>query len=81
MVYGESDAYLLKVDIQARIISLWANLLDFNSGKLSSMIYKVIHILSEQGKCKSNWLEKVKNVVTNNGYTKVWPSQSCLNKQ
>ena len=81
MVYGESGAYPLKVDIQARIVSFWTNLLDFNSGKLSSMIYKVIHILSEQGKCKSNWLENVKNVVTNNGYANVWLSQSCLNKQ
>ena len=45
MVYGESGLYPLKIDIQTRIVSFWTNLLDFNSGKLSSMTYNIIYTL------------------------------------
>ena len=80
MVYGETGTYPLKIDIQARIISFWTNLLEFNSNRLSSMIYKVLHIQFDQGKCKSKWIENIKNLVTHNGYANVWLSQSCPNK-
>ena len=73
MVYGESGSYPLKIDIQTRIVFFWTNLLlDFNSGKLSSMTYNIIYTLCEQGKCKSKWLENVKNLVRSNGFANVW---------
>ena len=80
MVYGETGVMPLKVEIQSKIVSYWSNLLEFNTGRLSSMIYNILYILFEQGKCKSKWLENVKNIVSSNGYANVWESQSCLNK-
>lgn len=81
MVYGETGVMPLKIDIQARITSYWTNLLEFNTGSLSSMIYNIIYILFEQGKCKSKWLENVKHIVSINGFANVWQSQCCLNKK
>ena len=81
MVYGETGIMPLKVDIQARIIAYWTKLLEFNTGRLSSMTYKVIYILFEQGKCKSKWIENVKSLVSINGYANIWQSQCCFNKE
>ena len=81
MVYGETGVTPLKVDIQARIVAYWTNLLEFNTGRLSSMIYNIIYILFEEEKCKSKWLENVKDIVSINGYANVWQSQCCLNKK
>ncbi|MCG8093283.1 MAG: reverse transcriptase family protein, partial [Candidatus Thiodiazotropha endolucinida] len=80
MVYGETGLYPLKIDAQARTVSFWSNLLELNSQKLSSIIYTVLHTLYEQGKCKSSWLENVKNLVSSNGYANIWQTQSCMNK-
>ena len=80
MVYGECGAYPLKIDIQARLISFWSNLIEFNSSRLSTMVYSVLHILFEQRKCKSKWLENIKNLVMSNGYANIWLSQTCNNK-
>ena len=45
------------------------------------MTYNIIYTLCEQGKCKSKWLENVKNLVISNGFANVWINQSCLNKK
>ena len=80
MVYGETGVTPLKVEIQARIVAYWTNLLEFNTGRLSSMIYNIRYILFEEGKCKSKWLENVKHIVSINGYANVWQTQCCLKK-
>lgn len=81
MVYGETGVYPLKIDIQTRVVSFWSKLLEFNSGKLSSMMYEVIKALHEQGKFKSKWLDNIEELVTRNGYGNIWQSQSCPNIQ
>lgn len=81
MVYGETGIFPLKVDIQARIISYWSNLTEFNSNRLSTMVYQVIYNLFEQGKCKSKWIKNIKNLVKNNGYANVWLSQNNFRRQ
>ena len=78
MVYGESGANPIKIDIQTRIVSFWIKLLNFNTGRLSSMMYNIIYLLHEQGKCKSKWLENVKSLVMNNGHANIWLNQSCI---
>ena len=67
MVYGECGVYPLKIDIQARLLSFWSNLIEFNFSRLSSMVYSVLHILFEQRMCKSKWLENIKILVMSNG--------------
>lgn len=80
MIYGELGIYPLKVIIQSRIISFWTKLLDFNSNKLSSMVYQVQYRLYKQGKCKSKWFDNVKNLIMSNGYSNVWISQYEFNR-
>ncbi|MEW8546895.1 MAG: reverse transcriptase family protein [Candidatus Thiodiazotropha sp.] len=81
MIYGELGVYPLKIDIQTRIISFWEKLLDFNSSKLSTMVYKTIHTLYEQGKCKSNWLNNIKSLVSQNGYGNIWMTHNIVSKK
>lgn len=70
MVYGELGIYPLEIDIKARMISFWTNLLDFNSNKLSTMIYPISYSLNELGKCKSYW---IRNTYKRNDINKrVW---------
>ena len=38
------------------------------------------HTLFEQRKCKSKWLENIKNLVMSNGFANIWLSQTCNNK-
>ena len=80
MVYGECGACPLKIDLQARLISFWSNLIEFNSSRLSSMVYSVLHILFEQRKCKSIWLQNIENLVMSYGHANIWLWQTCNNK-
>ena len=61
MFYGELGVYPLKIDIQARIVS-------FLDKTLGTMVYITFHNLYEQGKCRSNWLNNIQNLVSQNGY-------------
>ena len=72
MVYGETGVFPLKVDIETRIISYWTKLIDFNSNRLSNMVYLILHALFEQRRCKSKWLENIKMLITKNGYGNIW---------
>ena len=50
MVYGETGIFPLKVDFEGRIISYWTQFIDFNSNRLSNMMYVILHTLFEQGR-------------------------------
>ena len=64
MVYGETGTFPLKIDIESRIISYWTNLIDFNTNRLSNMIYHILNTLNEMKSCKSKWLENIKSLLT-----------------
>lgn len=42
------------------------------------MMYPILYTLHKQNKCKSNWMNNVKNIITNNGYGNVWMSQNIF---
>ena len=50
MVCGETGMFPLKVDLEGRIISYWIKFIDFNSNRLSNIMYLILHTLFEQGR-------------------------------
>ena len=81
MIYGELGIYPLEVDIKTRIISFWSKLLDFDSNKLSSMVYQVNKCLFDNKKCKPPWLEQVKNLIEKNGFGNIWTAPQQVHKK
>ena len=68
MVYGELGAYPLFIDIQYRMVSLWAKLRDGGHNEIATNLYKIINRLKEKEKIKSKWLDHVKYIINSNGF-------------
>ena len=81
MVYGETGTFPLKVDIEPRIISYWTNLIDFNTNRLSNMMYHILNTLFELRRCKSKWLENIKSLITKNGYGNIWTNSNDFSRK
>ncbi|MCG8046717.1 MAG: reverse transcriptase domain-containing protein [Candidatus Thiodiazotropha endolucinida] len=81
MIYGELGIYPLEVDIKTRIISFWTKLLDFNSAKLSTMVYEIHRCLFDNKKCKSPWLENIKQLIEKSGFSNIWAAPYQLNSR
>ena len=81
MVYGETGTFPLKIDIEARIISYWTNLIDFNTNRLSNMVYHILNTLYELRTCKSKWLDNIKSLLTKNGFGNVWINSNNFSRK
>ena len=83
MVYGETGIMPLKIDIQSRLIAFWTKITDttVNQTKLSTNIYLILKTLCNEKKCKSPWLENVKNIIHENGFGHVWLNQHSFNRK
>ena len=79
MVYGELGAYPLFIDIQYRMVSFWAKLIDGGHNEIATNLYKIIYRLSEQGKVKSKLLDHVNHIINFNGFGHVWNSPNEVN--
>lgn len=77
MVYGEFGVYPLDIDIKTRMISYWIKLIEPNSLKFSSLLYKfMFHNTSEKS---TKWLDHVRNVMINCGFSGFWDAQKVDN--
>ena len=72
MVYGETDTFSTKIDIETRIISFWTNLIDFKTNRLSNMVYHILNTLYELRTCKTKWLDYIKSLLTINRFGNIW---------
>ena len=81
MIYGELGIYPLEIDIKARMTSFWSKLLDFDSSKLSVMIYRIIKSFFDKKKCKSPLLEHFKHLIENNGFGNIWTAPQQINRK
>ena len=87
MVYGESGAMPLSVDIDNRMVAFWTRLMtntDNNIMKLSSKIYNImhnysIHLNDQILKKKYPWLHHLKSVVVKCGLNNIWEIQDMTN--
>ena len=57
MIYGELGITPLYIDIQTRIVSFWSKLIDNESDKLSSSIYKIVLELHNSQIFMSPWIK------------------------
>ena len=80
MVYGETGTFPLEIDIESRTISYWTNLIDFNTNRLSNMIYHILNTIYEMKSCKSKWLENIKSLLTKNGFGNIWTDPNELSR-
>ena len=83
MVYGESGVMPLRIDINSRIISFWTKLTDRenNPTKLSINIYLILKGLHSDNKCKSLWIENVRDLIYRNGFGHIWLHQLDFNRK
>lgn len=73
MVYGETGTKPLSIDIETRIVSFWAKLVNPMNVKLSSKIYAIL--LSQFNHTRSinfPWIANVKHILTSCGLINVW---------
>ena len=76
MVYGEIGRYPLHIEIKNRIIMFWHKLVSCNN--LSSMIYRLMFKLQENGIMQFKWLSNVKSIFSETGLNYVWDyHQTC----
>ena len=76
MVYGEFGVYPLEVDIITRMISYWTRLIEPDTMKFSNLFYNfVLQYFRE----KSAWLEYIKRIVENYGFSGIWAAQRVEN--
>jgi exonuclease III len=73
MVYGDSGRYPLYVRSYVKCIKYWLRLLKLPSVRLCRQAYEMLLIQSEKGNI--NWVTKVKNILTVNGFGIVWINQ------
>ena len=65
MIYGELGVMPLAVDIQTRMISFWAKLIQTEQDeiyKLSPFIYKMIYALHNDKVLISQWVDSLKHL-------------------
>ena len=82
MVHGELGITPLKVDISTRIVSFWSKLVNnIENSKLSSLSYNILFALHNTKKIKSQWIETVKDLLCELGFSGIWITQSFLNSK
>ena len=66
-----------------RVISYWVRLIENlesnNTTKLAGKVYVLINHLHNQRLVKSKWINNVKDILCNNGFSGIWYSQSFIN--
>ena len=49
MVYGETGRYPIDVLVKTRMVNFWTKILNGNSNRISTVLYKILHHLNENG--------------------------------
>ena len=80
MVYGELGRHPIRVEVASRMISFWGNLISGEGSKISSILYKLMYKLNQNGDISFPWIDKIQQILDDCGYSEVWLSQSvgCL---
>ena len=78
MIYAELGRYPMDIDIKVRIISSLAIFLTGKQSKLSFLIYKCMSNLSLNNNINFDWIQFVKGVFDNCGYTYEWEPHTFI---
>ena len=77
MAYGETGRYPLKIRTIIKSIKYWLKLIKLPSSRLCKQAYEMLLRQHERG--NKNWVDQVKNVLTQNGFGLVWITQEVGN--
>lgn len=77
MVYGEFGIYPIELDIKVRMVSYWTKLIEPDSLKFSSLLYKFLS--DSVPNSKSAWFVYVKKIIENSGFSGIWNLQKVNN--
>ena len=73
MFYGELGVMSLAIDIKCRVITFWSKIKGTEeSNKLPHDIYKIIYVLHENNRLKSQWISNLKNRICSLGFAGIW---------
>lgn len=81
MIYGELGILPLQEEAKIRMISYWCRVSDVTQNKLSNQIYSLILSLNRDGILNSKWLNYIKTLIQNNGFSNLWTNQNNSNKK
>ena len=80
MVYGELGRFPIEISIKIRMICFWNKML-MNENKLSSKIYRLLFNLHVNGNRDFKWINYVKSIFDETGFSHLWNDQIPLNTQ
>ena len=75
MVYGETGRYPIDVLVKTRMVNFWTKILNGNSNRISTVLYKILHHLNENGMYFSQWLNDIRMTLQNCGLDQYWDNQ------
>ena len=78
VVYGEVGKYPVVHRIYQRMISFWAKISEGKISKLSSLMYRIIYKLHQNGTYNSPWLMCIKKILCDSGNPNFWSDQDLL---
>ena len=77
MVYGELGRKPMDITIKSNMICYWGRLLQ-SDNKLSNILYRLMVKLSEHDNMQFNWINSIKSVLDDTGYSEFWIEQNSL---
>jgi hypothetical protein len=82
MVFGEIGKFPVNVSVKTRLLCFWYKLSSPipNSGKLSSLIYRCLLILYNNGVHKNKYLNYVETALNELGMSNFWLNQGVVNE-
>ena len=78
MIYGELGRVPLDCQVKLNMVKLWNRLLQ-SENKLSNTLYKLMLRLSEHENVQFKWLNLVKCILDETGFSDNWTDQNSLN--
>lgn len=77
MVYGELGRFPLDINIKLRMVSFYSRMMK-NENKLSSIMFKLLLNLHQNGTCYSKWIAYVKSIFDECGLSYVFMNQQYI---
>jgi hypothetical protein len=79
MVYGEMGRFPMDIVIKLRMVMFWNSLID-NSGKLLSILYKLMLKIQESSQADFKWIKYIKSIFDEIGLNFIWSDQIHIKK-
>lgn len=78
MIYGELGRYPISFHARVRMVKFWCRLLHGEECKVSSLLYKLLFVYSNNYGLESKWLCFIKSTLDNCGMSNIWNQQGTF---